>query len=261
MTKQKETLGERLVEYRKNKKLSQAGLAEKLFVSDKTISSWESNRTVPDLDTLAKISELLEVRITDLLYGNNPRNDVETEIKIKLSEKEYKDLKLILDKNGKFLKEAHQKDTYYSPSHRNFIAPIYPYEWLRIGERGNQIIVNYKHWYPEGVENNTHCDEFEVEIDDAVNMDKIFKVLDLKEIAVVDKNRFTYFYLDKYEIALDTVEELGYFVEIEVKKYDSDPLEEYEKILKTAKDLHLNLNNLDRRGYPFHIIDARKIDE
>lgn len=258
MAKEMKTLGERLVEARKNKKLSQADLADKLFVSDKTISSWEANRTVPDLTTLAKISELLEIRITDLLYGNNPRNDVETEIKIKLSEKEYKDLKLLLEKNGKYIKEIHQKDTYYSPSHRDFIAPEYPYEWLRIGERGNQIIVNYKHWYPEGAANNTYCDEYEVEIDDAVNMDKIFKVLDLKEIAVVDKNRITYFYLDKYEIALDTVEELGYFVEIEVKRYDSDPVEEYENLLKTAAYFHLNLNNLDKRGYPYHIIDARK---
>lgn len=258
MTKQKETLGERLVEYRKKNKLSQADLAKKLFVSDKTVSSWESNRTVPDLDTLAKISEILEVRITDLLYGNNPRNDVETEIKIKLSDKEYKDLKIILDQQGKFLKEAHQKDTYYSPSHRDFTKPKYPYEWLRIGERGNQIIINYKHWYPEGVEHNTYCDEYEVEIDDAVNMDRIFKVFDLKEIAVVDKHRITYSYLDKYEIALDNVEKLGYFVEIEVKKYDADPIEEYEQLLKIARLLHLNLNNLDRRGYPYYFIEASK---
>ncbi|MDE5630501.1 MAG: class IV adenylate cyclase [Bacilli bacterium] len=258
MKKKEDKLCKRLLEYRKNKNLSQAELGDKLFVSDKTISSWESNRTVPDLNTLAKISELLEIRITDLLYGNTPRSDVETEIKIKLSEKEYKDLKILLDKQGKFLKEIHQKDTYYSPSHRDFIAHEYPYEWLRIGERGNQIIVNYKHWYPEGASKNTHCDEYEVEIDDAVNMDKIFKVLDLKEIAVVDKNRITYCYLDKYEVALDTVEELGYFVEIEVKKYDASPIEEYEQLLKTAKALQLNLNDLDLRGYPYHIIDARK---
>lgn len=258
MAKQKETLGERLVEYRKNKKISQVELAAKLFVSDKTISSWESNRTVPDLDTLAKISELLEVRIIDLLYGNNSRSDVETEIKIKLSEKEFNDLKLLLNQKGKFLKDINQKDTYYSPSHRDFLAHKYPYEWLRIGERGNQIIINYKHWYPEGVANNTYCDEYEVEIDDVANMDKIFKALNLKEIAVVDKKRITYFYLDKYEVALDTVENLGYFVEIEVKKYEKEPLEEYELLLKTAKDLHLNLNNLDRRGYPYHIIDSKK---
>ncbi|MCX4364311.1 MAG: class IV adenylate cyclase [Bacilli bacterium] len=260
MTEKESTLGERLLKARKEKKLSQAELGEKIFVSDKTISSWESNRTVPDLDTLAKISVLLEVRITDLLYGNNLRNDIETEIRIKLSDIEYKNLKLVLDNNGKFLKEIHQKDTYYSPKFRDFLAHEYPYEWLRIGQRGNQIIVNYKHWYPEGAKINTHCDEYEVEIDDATNMDKIFKVLDLEEIAVVDKNRITYSYLEKYEIALDTVENLGYFVEIEVKKYEQEPLEEYERLLKTAKDLHLNLNNIDRRGYPYHIIDAKKVD-
>lgn len=255
MTKLKNTLGERLIDFRKNKKLSQADLASKIFVSDKTISSWEANRTVPDLETLSKLSEILEVRITDLLYGSDIRNDIETEIKIKLSEVEYNDLKLRMESNAKFLKSAHQKDTYYSPTHRNFLEPKYPFEWLRIGERGNKIIVNYKHWYPEGVEKNSYCDEFEVEIDDAKNMDKIFKVLDLKEIEVVDKNRLTYFYLDKYEVALDTVESLGYFVEIEVKKYDATPLEEYESLLKVAKNLNLNLNNIDDRGYPYHLIE------
>lgn len=254
MAKLKETLGERLVEFRKSKKLSQAELGEMVYVSDKTISSWEANRTVPDLDTLAKLSEILEVRITDLVYGSDPRSDVETEIKIKLSEEEYRTLKNYLDGHGKFLKEVHQKDTYYSPTHRDFTKPKYPYEWLRIGERGNKIIVNYKHWYPEDAEVNTHCDEYEVEIDDVKNMDRIFKVLDLKEIAVVDKNRLTYMYLDKYEIALDTVDKLGYFVEIEVKRYDGEPIEEYENILKTARDLHLNLKNLDQRGYPYYFI-------
>ena len=254
MIEKESTLGERLLKARKEKKLSQAELGEKIFVSDKTISSWESNRTVPDLDTLAKISVLLEVRITDLLYGNNLRNDIETEIKIKLSDIEYKNLKLDLDRNGKFLKEIHQKDTYYSPKFRDFLAHEYPYEWLRIGQRGNQIIVNYKHWYPEGTKINTHCDEYEVEIDDATNMDKIFKVLDLEVIAVVDKMRKKYMYKNKYEVSLDYVESLGYFIEIEVKNYSKDALIEYDELIKLARDLKLDLSKLDKRGYPYHLL-------
>ncbi len=35
-------------------------LVDKLFVTDKTISSWESNRTEPDLETIIRISEILE---------------------------------------------------------------------------------------------------------------------------------------------------------------------------------------------------------
>lgn len=144
-----------------------------------------------------------------------------------------------------------QLDTYYQPTYRKFLKENDELvnEWLRIGIRGNKKILNYKNWY-----NNMYCDEYEVEIDDETNLDKIFKILDLEEIAVVDKRRKTYFYLDKYEVALDYVEKLGYFIEIEVKKYDASALEEYDKLLKLAKDFKLNLDHIDKRGYPYHFI-------
>lgn len=60
--------------------------------------------------------------------------------------------------------------------------------------------------------------------------------------------------MNKYEVALDFVKDLGYFIEIEVKKYDKTSIEEYDLLLKLAKKLQLNLNNIDKRGYPYHII-------
>lgn len=59
-------------------------------------------------------------------------------------------------------------------------------------------------------------------MDDSINLKKIFKVLGLEEIVYVDKIRRIYKYKDKYEISLDIVKELGYFVEIEMKKYNKD---------------------------------------
>ena len=85
-------------------------------------------------------------------------------------------------------------------------------------------------------------------------MDRISNVLSLEQIAVVDKTRVNYLYLDKYEISLDFVKTLGYFIEIEVKKYTKELIDEYNDILKLAKDLNLNLDNIDKRGYPYHII-------
>lgn len=99
-----------------------------------------------------------------------------------------------------------------------------------------------------------YCDEYEVEIDNKENLDRIFNVLGLEQIAVVDKTRVNYLYLDKHEISLDFVKTLGYFIEIEVKKYTKVPIDEYNDILKLAKDLNLNLDNIDKRGYPYHII-------
>ena len=142
-------------------------------------------------------------------------------------------------------------DTYFQPSYRKFVKDNKEdsiNEWLRTGERGNKIILNYKNWYDH------YCDEYEVEVDDSINLKKIFKVLGLEEIVYVDKIRRIYKYKDKYEISLDIVKELGYFVEIEIKKYNKDLSLEYDELLKVAKNFGLNLNNIDRRWYPYYMV-------
>lgn len=154
-----------------------------------------------------------------------------------------------MKQNAKFIKESNQVDTYYQPTYRKFLNDKEINEWLRIGERGNKKILNYKNWH-----DNMYCDEYEVEIDNKENLDRIFNVLGLEQIAVVDKTRVNYLYLDKYEISLDFVKTLGYFIEIEVKKCTKELIDEYNDILKLAKDLNLNLDNIDKRGYPYHII-------
>lgn len=244
-------IGKRISELRKKKGVTQEELAKLLYVSDKTVSSWEMGRTEPSLDLIVKLSEVLECEVSYLIYGNDLKSDVETEIKIKLSEEEALQLKSTLDNIASFSNESHQVDTYYQPKYRKFLrdSDEEVLEWLRIGLRGNKKILNYKHWYQ-----NKYCDELEVTIDDEVNLDKIFKILDLEVIAVVDKTRKKYMYKDKYEIALDYVENLGYFVEIEVKEYHLDPLKEYDLLIDVVKELNLNLQNIDKRGYPYHII-------
>ena len=242
-------VGEKISKLRKSKDLTQLDLAEKLFISDKAISSWEQNRTEPSLEMLVKISEIFDCSIGYLVYGDNPKSTVETEIKIKVSENDYKRLLNFMKQKAEFIKETNQVDTYYQPTYRKFLNDKEVNEWLRIGERGNKTILNYKNWH-----DNMYCDEYEVEIDNKDNLDRIFKILDLEQIAVVDKKRIIYFYLEKYEISLDFVKDLGYFIEIEVKKYTKSPIDEYSDLLKLAKNLDLNLDNIDKRGYPYHII-------
>ena len=244
-------LGKRIANLRKSKKWTQDDLAKILFVTDKTVSSWESNRTEPSLEIIIKLSELFDCSASYLIYGNTEKNNIETELKIKISKDEYNNLDVFLKNNAQFLTESKQIDKYYQPTHRKFLKDTGEMinEWLRIGIRGNKRILNYKNWH-----NNMYCDEYEVEIDDENNLDKILKVLGMEEIALVDKKRRTYLYQNKYEIALDYVDKLGYFIEIEVKRYDFSALEEYDNLLKLAKELNLNLDNIDKRGYPYHLI-------
>lgn len=58
-----------LKKFRVVKNMTQDQLAEKLFVSRQTVSGWENDRTQPDVDTLCRISEVLEVPVEDLIYG------------------------------------------------------------------------------------------------------------------------------------------------------------------------------------------------
>lgn len=247
-------IGTRISELRKKKKLTQLELGNIIHVSDKTISSWESNRTEPSLNDIVVLSEAIDTTITYLLYGDIDKLDLETEIKIKIDEKEFNYLNDYMKNNATFLKTINQLDTYYNPKHRSFIEGDVISEWLRIGKRGGKLILNYKHWY------DTYCDEYEVFIDDEKNMDRILNVLGLERLVVVDKERTTYLYREKYEVALDKVKSLGYFIEIEVKNYEAskNPYIEYDALLRLAQELHLDLNRIDKRGYPYHLIKKNK---
>ena len=55
---------------RENKNMTQAELAEKLGVSDKTVSKWETAKGYPDISLLEPIAKVLGVSVTELISGN-----------------------------------------------------------------------------------------------------------------------------------------------------------------------------------------------
>ena len=54
---------------RKSKNLTQAKLAEKIFVSEKTVSKWENGNGIPDTNSLLKLCEVFDVSLNELLSG------------------------------------------------------------------------------------------------------------------------------------------------------------------------------------------------
>ena len=62
-------IGKFISEKRKELKLTQAQLAEKLGVTDKTVSRWENGNYMPDLSLLQQLSKELNVSINELLSG------------------------------------------------------------------------------------------------------------------------------------------------------------------------------------------------
>jgi len=61
-------------ELREKNKLTQAELAEKLCVSDKTISKWETAKGYPDISLLEPLAKILGVSIAELLSGTSIEN-------------------------------------------------------------------------------------------------------------------------------------------------------------------------------------------
>ena len=75
----KQTLGEFLSTLRKAHGYTQQEVAEKLNVSNKTLSSWETDRTAPDLLMLPVIADLYGVTIDELIRGMREENGEKTE--------------------------------------------------------------------------------------------------------------------------------------------------------------------------------------
>ena len=81
------TLGEKLSSLRKKQGWSQEELAEKLNVSRQSVSKWESDLSVPDIDKIIKLSEIYAVSTDYLLKSDTrPKEERESEAKQKIRE-------------------------------------------------------------------------------------------------------------------------------------------------------------------------------
>ena len=62
-------IGRFIAERRKLKDLTQSQLAEKLGITDRAVSKWETGRSLPDSSIMLELCELLEITVNDLLCG------------------------------------------------------------------------------------------------------------------------------------------------------------------------------------------------
>lgn len=81
-------IGNKIKIARSNKQFTQEKLATQLNVSRTAVSNWENGRNYPDLKTLIRISDILDISIDSLL-----KDDLEFIKKIESDSKELKKLK------------------------------------------------------------------------------------------------------------------------------------------------------------------------
>ena len=231
------TLGEKIKKIRIENNLKQNDLAELLYVSEKTISSWENNRTNPDLNMIYKISDYFKKSFYYLINDDyDTDNTGEIEIKLKVDDKEYNRILNIIRKKSINKSKVDQIDTYYTLKTNN--------EWLRIRNENGKYIFNYKKKI-----DNSHYEKYDVLIDNYSNLDKILIALGIEKKGTINKERESYIYKDKYEFSFDNVDSIGMFIEIEVIDKSNDIDKDFYELLNIMNELKIDLNMIDRKKY------------
>lgn len=106
------------------------------------------------------------------------KNNIEVELKYWVKDKD--ELMDCLEQNVDKSYEKHQIDKYFTPPHHNFVASIYPHEYLRIRRTNKEDSVTYKYYHKlDGGEENeySHCDEYESQVRKSEQLENIFEAL------------------------------------------------------------------------------------
>ena len=74
-------IGSFLKELRKENELTQEQLAEKLNVSNRSVSRWETGSTLPDISILIELSEFYDVDIKEIIDGERKSENMNDEVK------------------------------------------------------------------------------------------------------------------------------------------------------------------------------------
>ena len=75
------SIGETIASLRKKKGMTQNELAEKMNVTDKAVSKWERDLSCPDINTISKLADILDVSVEELLKAKKKENSNTTKMK------------------------------------------------------------------------------------------------------------------------------------------------------------------------------------
>lgn len=181
--------------------------------------------------------------------------NIEVEVKVRVDN--FKKIKSELKKYGKLIRSIKQIDEYYTPCHRDFFEkkPIVT-EWLRIRTNPDKVLFEYdktiikntkeKEWYGE---------EYKTEISQPIEFRKVLKFLDFKKLVTVEKKRELWD-CGNFEVCLDEIKDLGFFIEVEIKKSSKDILKEKKMCYTFLNKLGVEVipENIPSVGYPLLLL-------
>lgn len=258
-----EKIGKFIGEVRKEKNMKQSDLAELLGTTSKTVSRWETGKYMPDLSLFVEISEILGVTLNELMLGERiigkkNNNSIEIEMKLEIDKEKYENLlnKFKLECKKHVSKKQH--DIYFSPETPSFFGGNIDDECIRIRIQKDKYILCYKKIYFGKDENDIHIAEYETEVSNLDATINILKGVRINKVCELLKQRDTFIYDNLFEISLDYVDKLGYFIEIEI--YDKNlPVREGNKLLlEFIKKMDLDITKRNLKGYSYLMYDKLK---
>ncbi len=252
-----EKIGKYIASKRKALKMTQTELANKMYVTNKTISRWETGKYMPDLSAIIQLSDTLNTSTYELLLGEdiikkeNKLDNIETETRVLL---ELKEEPSIIEKVRK-IPDLSYKGKFYEKTiqynHPNKEIDFYSKEIdarfrLRITKNNNyeKCMISYKRrgkdFYQESINTEEEV-EVEIKYSDFDNLTYILEnVLQMKLIESYERYRYVY-YNEDVEIDID-IYPFMIAVEIENKSSTKDPkavvLYYLEKLGYTSKDIY-----------------------
>ena len=93
-------IGTFIAECRKKENLTQLQLAEKLNITDRAVSKWETGKAMPDSSIMLELCDILNISVNDLLSGeivtmDNYNKELENNLLEMIKQKEESDKRLL----------------------------------------------------------------------------------------------------------------------------------------------------------------------
>lgn len=92
-------IGQFIATCRKEQGMTQANLAEKLGITDRAVSKWETGRSLPDSGIMLELCELLHINVNELLSGEN----IMTETYDRMAEKNLLNMKREMEEQNRLM--------------------------------------------------------------------------------------------------------------------------------------------------------------
>lgn len=153
----------------------------------------------------------------------------EIEVRIEIDQKMLDQTKTWLDKNAMCIGKNNHVEYYLNKPATTFFfsAPegykdARDYLRVRLTEKGDSFC--FKKFHEDPVEKRPlYCDEYEIKVSDGKKMLELMAALGYTDQTLMEKTRTTYIFedgheFDCFEVVIDNVKGVGFFMEVELKK-------------------------------------------